>query len=96
MQAYSEELGQVLKGLMEFNPYFRLTPKECLKSPLFDKIRVPILERDAPLKIFLDIDKDDAFDYHTQQSKEFTMPRLRQILLEEIHKVKNDFAQFSP
>lgn len=45
---FSAELQELLKGLLEFNPYFRLSPKQCLKSSLFDEIRVPMLEIDAP------------------------------------------------
>jgi hypothetical protein len=30
--------------MIEFNPYFRGTPAECLKNPYFDEIRVKELE----------------------------------------------------
>ena len=33
------ELLKILYGLLEFNPYFRLTSKEALKSKIFDEFR---------------------------------------------------------
>lgn len=59
----SSELTAILKSLLEFNPFYRASAKDCLKSKIFDKIRVPALEEDAPFKITLDIDKEGAFDY---------------------------------
>jgi hypothetical protein len=39
--------------MIEFNPYFRASPAECLKSPFFDDIRVKELEQPAPYKVHL-------------------------------------------
>lgn len=33
------EILKVLKGLLEFNPHFRMTAKEALKSKFFDNVR---------------------------------------------------------
>ena len=50
--------------MLEFNPYFRPTAKECLQSKVFDAIRVPGLEASAPFKINIDIDRNEnKFDY---------------------------------
>lgn len=38
------ELFKILKGLLEFNPYLRLTAKQALQSKYFDDIRCPKLE----------------------------------------------------
>ena len=35
---------ELLKMIIEFNPFFRGTPSECLKCPIFDEIRVSELE----------------------------------------------------
>jgi serine/threonine protein kinase len=35
----SEEMRQLLRGMLEFNPHFRLTAKEALNSEIFDNIR---------------------------------------------------------
>ena len=85
----SQDLTLILKSLLEFNPFFRSTAKECLKSPIFDKIRVPALEEDAPFKIFLDIDKEGAYDYASyEQPHNLTLETLRKKINKEIHKVK--------
>ena len=47
----SPDLFKLVKGLLEFNPYFRLSAEEALKSPVFDKIRVPKYEKPSPIKI---------------------------------------------
>jgi hypothetical protein len=44
--------------MLHFNPYFRLTAKEALKSSLFSKIRVTALEKPAPYKINIDADRN--------------------------------------
>ncbi len=50
--------------MLEFNPFFRPTAKECLQSKMFDGIRVPGLESSAPFKINIDVDRNEfEFDY---------------------------------
>ena len=49
--------------MLEFNPWFRKSPKELLKMKVFDQIRKESMEVDAPFKITLEIDQDDVFDY---------------------------------
>ena len=49
----SDDLVDLLKGMLEFNPFFRLTARECLKSKVFDDIRVSQVEQSAPFKIKL-------------------------------------------
>ena len=44
----SEGLIDLLTGMLEYNPCFRMTAAECLKSKVFDKIRVPQFEKPAP------------------------------------------------
>jgi hypothetical protein len=44
---------ELLKGMLEFNPYFRLTARECLKNKIFDDIRISEIEKSAPFKIKL-------------------------------------------
>lgn len=39
------ELLRLLKGLLEFNPYHRLTAQEALKSKAFDHFRSTVLEQ---------------------------------------------------
>ena len=44
---------EILKGMLEFNPYFRLTAREILKNKIFDDIRINEIEQSAPYKIKL-------------------------------------------
>ena len=37
----SDGLVDILTGMLEYNPCFRMTAAECLKSKVFDSIRVP-------------------------------------------------------
>jgi serine/threonine protein kinase len=43
----SDPLLNILKGLLEYNPAFRITAQEALRNPIFDDIRDPVLERPA-------------------------------------------------
>lgn len=45
--------------MLEFNPFFRPTAKECLQSKIFDEIRVPDLEAAAPFKINIEVDRNE-------------------------------------
>ena len=45
----SSDLLDLLKGLLEFNPHFRLTAKQALQSKVFDDIRVEIFEKGCPI-----------------------------------------------
>jgi hypothetical protein len=42
--------------MLSFNPNDRLSAKEALENKIFDEIRVPNLENDAPYKIYLGCD----------------------------------------
>lgn len=59
-------------SLIELNPYFRQSALECLKDPIFDKIRIQACEQSAAEKLKLDIDRDEAFDYDSGKSKIYT------------------------
>lgn len=54
--------------MLQFNPYFRPTAKELLKSDYFDDVRKPNLEGLAPEKLLLDTDTDQAFDHEAMES----------------------------
>ncbi len=54
--------------MLEFNPYFRPTAKECLQNKIFDNIRVAGLEISAPFKINIDVDRNQyQFDYENAE-----------------------------
>ena len=58
----------LLKEMLEFNPFFRPTAKECLQNKIFDGIRVAGLEVSAPFKINIDVDRNEyKFDYENSE-----------------------------
>lgn len=58
----------LLKEMLEFNPFFRPTAKECLQNKIFDNIRVAGLEVSAPFKINIDVDRNQyQFDYENSE-----------------------------
>ena len=81
--------------MLEFNPYFRPTAKECLSHPLFKNIRVLGLETSAPFKINIDVDRNEhKFDYEETNTK-FTdlnhqkiISTFRGFVFEEVLKLK--------
>ena len=74
---------EILSSLLNFNPYFRWSPSECLAHPIFDDLRSEQLEQQAGHKIRLDVDNDDAFDYSEGISKKYTKEDYLTILLNE-------------
>ena len=56
-------LVKLVLGMLEYNPFFRPTAKECLKSSVFDEIRVNALEKDATQKIEILSDEILPIDY---------------------------------
>ena len=58
--------------MLEINPYFRKSAKELIKFPIFDQIRRPKLEENAPQKLKLLVDSEDAYDYLKGDSNKFT------------------------
>lgn len=52
----SEEPKNILRQLIQVNPYFRSTAKDIVQNPYFDDIRVPDVEVAAPYKIRLPFD----------------------------------------
>ena len=88
MAQEDKNLVELLKSMIEFNPYFRSTASECLKCPYFDAIRVPQLEQQAPSKIYLEIDQEDACDYQSGASMKFSKDQIFSMILDEIADVR--------
>jgi serine/threonine protein kinase len=72
----SDDLFSVLKSLLTFNPKKRYSVEKVLKSPYFDSIRMPNLERNAPFEVFLGIDQ-------ISENEIMTRGLMRQILIKE-------------
>ena len=86
---------QLLQDMLEFNPYYRPTAKECLQSKLFDSIRVAGLEASAPFKINIDVDRNEyKFDYEEANLKfsdldhTSLVAKFKEFVLEEVLKLK--------
>ena len=84
----SKGLLDVLKSLLEFNPYFRPSPEEILKSPIFDKVRVSELEEstEAPFKIKENFDFGQYFNYDTKELKNISKSELKLKLMNALVK----------
>ena len=67
----SKELVALVKRMLEFNPFFRISAADALKSKLFDGIRVPQFEQPSPKKVVIDGFLDESFDYNKFTSAKF-------------------------
>ena len=56
--------------MLQFNPYFRHTPEEALQSEAFAKFNN--VDGDAPAKVSLEIDAENAFNYEEGSSNLYT------------------------
>jgi hypothetical protein len=74
----------MLTELLKFNPDERLTAKKCLESTLFDDIRVPQLEREAPFRIYLGCDETVPGVKESNESK-FSLKEMRKVIMEELN-----------
>ena len=64
-QSCSPQLLKLVLDMLEYNPFFRPSAKECLQNPIFDEIRVTMLERDAQEEIVTEVDEMLPIDYDT-------------------------------
>lgn len=88
--ATSKDLVDLLRGMLEYNPHFRLTAAECLESPVFNGIRQEECEKPAPNKINLKVYEAGAYDYtHTKESAtKYTIDDFKQMLDKEILEIQ--------
>lgn len=73
---------------MYLNPFFRSSASEALKWNIFDKIRQKSKEQSSPIKIKLELDRDDAFEYEKLQSKKYDNKAYKVILAKTVEKVQ--------
>lgn len=84
----------LVRDMLEYNPFFRPSAKECLQNSIFDDIRVPALERDAPEMIVADIDEVLPIDYDTgrirdtEKSPEMTQKIINYFKIEILKEIK--------
>ena len=64
-----------------------MSPRELLKMPYFDDIRILDNERSAPHKLKLQIDADQAFDYELGQTTKYSKKDYMQMVFQEAQQV---------
>ena len=57
------QLKKLLQNIIQINPYFRFSARECLRDNLFKGYKNKQDEKLRPEKIKLLIDQDKLFDY---------------------------------
>lgn len=78
---------EMMTWLIQLNPYFRCSASELIKHKIFDRVRQPLHERSSPIKINLEIDQDNAFDYDLGSSLIFTLKQYQTKLLNEVSRI---------
>jgi len=76
----SDTALDLMKGMVLFNPFFRLSIEECLEHPFFEKIRRK--EREVKHDSMVDVDLDKL-------EEEPNIQTLRRICVQEITHFKN-------
>jgi hypothetical protein len=79
--------------MLEFNPFFRYSAQECLFDSAFDDIR----DRDSIMvsnvKLILNVDKQDSFDYQNDRSLSYDMQDLKLAIEEEVKFIRESRCQ---
>jgi hypothetical protein len=70
--------------MLEFNPYFRQSAREVIKSKLFDDVRIIENEKQSSEKIKLMVDADESFDYETCKSNVFSKDDYVKMIYQEV------------
>lgn len=83
----NKDLVEFLKKLLIFNPKKRPSAKECLENSIFENLRVKQLEQDADIKITLELDDLDLFDYE-ECTDNLQVDKCLAMLAQEIEKFK--------
>ena len=80
----SKDLVKLLESMLTYNPAFRPTVSECLKSDIFDKVRCKKIENIEAPEIELDILKINSFDYEKGVDKTYSLDDYKKMLMTEI------------
>lgn len=68
----------------------RLSANECLKLNTSQKLNLVDHNMTAPYKIYLEVDKDDAFDYKLGRSDKFENSNYIKIIYKEVELVHRE------
>ena len=77
------------KYLLKFHPEERITVKECLQNPMFDRIRNKNLEKDAKCHVKLPLDDELTMNYDAPYEDYKSLDYLIGMLSKEIEAIKN-------
>lgn len=91
----SAALIEILSSLLEFNPKFRPTASDCLKHSIFDSVRNPSFERDAPTTLHQPIYAEGVYDYELGCDVRYTMEDYKEMLANEVAKTQG-YGQAKP
>lgn len=83
-----QELNTMMINLLQFNPYMRWSASECLNLQIFNSVRDLDLEQKSDEKIEVEIDHEGAYDYSRGISSKYDLKDYKQILLNEVYKIK--------
>ena len=78
----------LLESMLSFNPSLRPNTQECLRSPIFDKIRIKEYEQDSPINIKLKIYEEGAYDYDRNRDHKHSVDDFKKMILEEAKLIK--------
>lgn len=101
-ESCSPQLVELVLDMLEYNPFFRPSAKECLQNPIFDEIRVTMLERDAQEEIVTEVDEILPIDYDTgrvrglEKSPEITQQVIQYFkieILKEIYELRSMYKK---
>lgn len=84
----SPEMLSLLKAMVEFNPAKRPSARQLLSSTVFDPVRKPEQEENAPWSIHLPLYDGGTFDYENLRDTKYTAKDMHQLLLEEVRLVR--------
>lgn len=76
-------LLDLLEGMLQFNPEFRLTASECLQHKVFDQVRKLKRERPSNTQIDLAVYKDGEYNYEKNIMRIHTGDSLKQMIFKE-------------
>lgn len=82
-------LIEMLKDMLQVNPYMRPSASELLKHPIFDSIRFKVLEKGCQNKVELEVDSDQSYDYENEghQKDKSRVDHYLKIITNEAHEV---------
>lgn len=84
----SPELVELLKQMLEINPYFRPSAKQLLKHKIFDNVRQENDKKSAPFKVKINIDENEnAINYKNIDFKPELKTKMLAALIKESTKI---------